>query len=112
MKTGSSTFRWPDCPVYWSRDPSGVEHLTTEQAIQLGFPSIRLSAEVSGLYWDASVYAGLRQFHQGKGFDPDSQDVARHLGYLLFKLSAEVDPPFADSEPTQSPAFFMLFLTK
>jgi hypothetical protein len=50
----------------------------------MGFPSIQLSAEVIGKCWDANVYAGLRQFHQGKGFDPDGQHVARHLGDPLF----------------------------
>jgi hypothetical protein len=102
FQTGPSSFRWPDFPAYWSRDPSGLEHFTTEVATRLGFPSIQLSMELWGRYWDTSVYAGLRQFHQGKGFDPDSQDVARHLGYPLFQLSAEVDPPFAHSEPTKS----------
>ncbi|KAJ7810728.1 hypothetical protein B0H13DRAFT_1927172 [Mycena leptocephala] len=41
----------------------------------------------------ASVYAGLRQFHQGKGFDPDSLDLARRLGLPHYVLSAEMDPP-------------------
>ncbi|KAJ7736613.1 hypothetical protein B0H14DRAFT_3612122 [Mycena olivaceomarginata] len=45
--------------------------------------------------WDASVYASLRQFHQAKGFNPDNQNVARHLRAPLFQLSSEVDPPFA-----------------
>ncbi|KAJ7755486.1 hypothetical protein B0H16DRAFT_715739 [Mycena metata] len=39
--------------------------------------------------WDASVYAGLRKFHRAKGFDPDSQDVARHLGYPLYQVSPQ-----------------------
>jgi hypothetical protein len=73
-----------------------------EEVTRLGFPSIQLSMELWGRYWDASVYAGLRQFHQAKEFDPDSQDVARKLGYPLFQLSTEVDPPFSHSEPTQS----------
>ncbi|KAJ7486380.1 hypothetical protein B0H11DRAFT_2015954 [Mycena galericulata] len=47
-------------------------------------------------WWDASVvYAGLRKFHTGKGFDPDSQDVARHLEQPLYKLSPDEDAPFA-----------------
>ncbi|KAF7353337.1 hypothetical protein MSAN_01521900 [Mycena sanguinolenta] len=44
--------------------------------------------------WDNSVYEGLRRFHQGKGFDPDSQDLARHLGYPLFELSSDKSAPF------------------
>ncbi|KAJ7024199.1 hypothetical protein C8F04DRAFT_922513, partial [Mycena alexandri] len=74
FQTGSSSFKWPDCPAYWSLDPSGLDHLSTEEAARLGFPSFQLTTEIEGASWDTSVYAGLRQFHQAKGFDPDSQD--------------------------------------
>jgi hypothetical protein len=66
-----------------------------EDATALGFPSISLSTNVYGRSWDASVYAGLRQFHQAKGFDPDSQDVARHLHHPLWQLASDMDAPFA-----------------
>jgi hypothetical protein len=55
---------------------------------------------IYGKCWDASFYAGLRQFHQAKGFDPNSQDVARHLGHSLYQLAAEVDAPFAHGTST------------
>jgi len=87
--------RWPDYPAYWSLDPLGVEGLSTDEATRLGFPTIHLITEVERYSWDASVYAGLRQFHQAKGFGPDSQDVVRHLGHTLFQLSNEMDPLFA-----------------
>jgi hypothetical protein len=54
---------------------------------------------VRGLSWDETVYTGLCAFHKGKGFDPDSQDVARHLGYPLYRLSSELESPFAHGEP-------------
>jgi hypothetical protein len=66
-----------------------------EDATALGFPSISPSTGIHGEFWDASVYAGLHQFHQAKGFDPDSQDVARHLGHALYQLAREMDIPFA-----------------
>ncbi|KAJ6462861.1 hypothetical protein C8R45DRAFT_1177636, partial [Mycena sanguinolenta] len=75
-----SAFRWPACPAYWSLDPSGVDRLGAEDATQLGFPPFELTTEAAGWSWDPSVYEGLRQFHEAKGFDPYSQDVARHLG--------------------------------
>jgi hypothetical protein len=54
----------------------------------------------------ADVYAGLRQFHRAKGFDPDSQDVACHLGYPIYQLhrAGPVDPLFAHgkSSPNDS----------
>ncbi|KAJ7168969.1 hypothetical protein C8R46DRAFT_1092955 [Mycena filopes] len=95
FKTGPLTFKWPDCPAYWSLDPSGIDRLSTEEATRLGFPSMELRTEVEGRSWNASVYAGLRQFHEAKGFDPDSQDVARHLGYPLYRVSGAMDLPFA-----------------
>ncbi|KAJ7168934.1 hypothetical protein C8R46DRAFT_995492 [Mycena filopes] len=95
FKTGPSTFKWPDCPAYWSLDPSGVDRLSTEDATRLGFPSMKLRTEIGGITWDASVYAGLRQFHEAKGFDPDSQDLARHLGHPLYRVSGAIDLPFA-----------------
>ncbi|KAJ7917064.1 hypothetical protein B0H13DRAFT_1524924, partial [Mycena leptocephala] len=71
---------------YWSLDPLGAERLSPGEATELGFPSIELDTAIFADSWDASVYAALRQFHRAKGFDPDSQDVARHLGYPLYQL--------------------------
>jgi hypothetical protein len=95
LQIGPSSFRLPDCPAYWSLDPSGAERLSTEEAAELGFPSIELTTTIWSRSWDTNVYAALRQFHQGKGFDPDSQDVARHLGYPLYQLPSAVDALFA-----------------
>ncbi|KAJ7640238.1 hypothetical protein B0H17DRAFT_477043, partial [Mycena rosella] len=90
-----SRFRLPECPAYWSLDPTGDERLSMEEAEQLGFPRFNIEIEVWGSSWDKHVYTGLRQFHQGKGFDPDSQEVALELRYPLFEISAEPDGPFA-----------------
>ncbi|KAJ7501856.1 hypothetical protein B0H11DRAFT_2275054 [Mycena galericulata] len=61
----------------------------------LGFPSIELETYVVRRCWNATVYAGLRKFHEGKGFDPDSQDIALHLGHPLYQLLHEREVPFA-----------------
>ncbi|KAJ6561654.1 hypothetical protein B0H19DRAFT_1259317 [Mycena capillaripes] len=95
FQRGATSVRWPECPAYWSHDPSGIERLSTEEATRLGFPSMQFEMDVYGYSYDASVYAGLRQFHEAKGFDPDSQDVARHLGELLYGLPGEVAAPVA-----------------
>ncbi|KAJ6462830.1 hypothetical protein C8R45DRAFT_793063, partial [Mycena sanguinolenta] len=76
---------------YWSLDPSGIDCLSLDDATRLGFPSFELTATAYGCYWDSSVYEGLCQFHQAKGFDPYSQDVARHLGLPLYLVATEVD---------------------
>ncbi|KAJ7806176.1 hypothetical protein B0H13DRAFT_2387254 [Mycena leptocephala] len=41
--------------------------------------------------WDASVYDGICQFHEAKGFDPYSQEVAIELGDPLVHLSCDRD---------------------
>ncbi|KAJ7455196.1 hypothetical protein FB451DRAFT_1143981 [Mycena latifolia] len=93
-----SYLRHPECAAYWSLDPSGVERLGMEEAEQLGFPAFEFEMKALADSWDESVYNGIRQFHQGKGFDPDSQDVALELGCQLYQLSADADGPFAHGE--------------
>jgi hypothetical protein len=110
LRTASSSFKWPECPAYWSLDPLGVERLSTAEATSLRFPSIQLTIDVGGYSWDASVYAGLRQFHQAKGFDADSQDVARHIGDPLYQLAGEVDAPFAHGKSTTPKRIVLLRL--
>ncbi|KAJ6462945.1 hypothetical protein C8R45DRAFT_878558, partial [Mycena sanguinolenta] len=87
FQSGPSSFKWPNCPAYWSLNQSGAEPLALEEANSLGFPSLRLSTRIVGRSWDASVYDGLRRFHKAKGFDPDSQDVAWHLRHKLYQVS-------------------------
>ncbi|KAF7337141.1 hypothetical protein MVEN_02152100 [Mycena venus] len=95
FQIGPSSFTWPVSPAYWSLDSLGINRLSTEEAARLGFPAIQLNTQIRRNNWDDSIYIGLRQFHQGKGFNPNSQDVARHLGYPLYQLSNEIEVPFA-----------------
>ncbi|KAF7340608.1 hypothetical protein MSAN_02132400 [Mycena sanguinolenta] len=95
FRTSSSSLRWPACAAYWSLDPFGIARLGPKDATRLGFPPFELLTRVEGYSWDASVYEGLRQFHQAKGFDPYSQDVARNLGHSLCQLSPQVGALFA-----------------
>jgi hypothetical protein len=99
FKTSPSSFHWPDCPAYWSLDPSGTDRLSVEEAIWAGFPAFRLTTTLLGHSWDTGVYEGLRKFHQVKGFDSNSLDLARHLQYPLYELSAEADSTFAHGKP-------------
>ncbi|KAJ7828052.1 hypothetical protein B0H14DRAFT_2452446 [Mycena olivaceomarginata] len=98
FRVGPDLFRWPDCPAYWSLDPSGAARLSTEDAKNLGFPIIHIETILHGRSWDSSVYDGLRQFHRGKGFDPDSREAAIHCGYPLYELSSEPVGPFPCAE--------------
>jgi len=95
FQTGQDSFQWPECPAYWSLDPSGAAPLSTEDAKILGFPIFHMETIIHGHFWINSVYDGLRQFQRGKGFDPESQELAIHLGYPLYELSSEELGPFA-----------------
>jgi hypothetical protein len=88
-------FRLPDWPAYWSLDPSGVDRLGDEVAEDLGFPAIQLQMWVGGKSWDTNVYDGIRQFHEAKGFDPYSQEVAIELGWPLLQVSCDRETLFA-----------------
>jgi hypothetical protein len=86
-----SKFRIPACPAYSSLDPSGAQPLGSEEAGRLGFPSFTVHMSVLTTSWDDLVYAGIREYHQAKGFDPYSQDVARDLGYPLYEICGKSD---------------------
>ncbi|KAJ7711201.1 hypothetical protein B0H16DRAFT_1437919 [Mycena metata] len=97
LRSGSCSFRWPDCAAYWSRDPFRAVRLSPEEAEEAGFPPITLELRGWGDSWDSIDYAALWQFHQAKGFAPDSQEIARYLGHPLYQLCDEVgvETPFA-----------------
>ncbi|KAJ7079675.1 hypothetical protein C8R44DRAFT_992577 [Mycena epipterygia] len=98
------TGRWliyTKCPAYWSLDHSGNKRLSPE-ASSLGFPSLEFEIHVWSKSWDESVYAALSRFHTGKGFDPDSQGLARHLGHPLYELSPSVNADSARIEEISS----------
>jgi hypothetical protein len=82
-------FQIPAQPAYWSLDPSGVNRLSREVAEELGFPALQVEIYAFVKSWDASVYDGIRKFHEAKGFDPYAQEVAIELGCPLFRLSCD-----------------------
>jgi hypothetical protein len=87
FKITPASFRWPECPAYWSRDPNGVERLTVDEATRLGFPPLEFKSRIVGASWDSNVYAGLRQFQEEEGFDPDTQEYAiQWADGLLFEV--------------------------
>ncbi|KAK6980626.1 hypothetical protein R3P38DRAFT_3117407, partial [Favolaschia claudopus] len=95
FRLGPSSFGWPECPAFWSLNPSGSPRLDLDEAARLGLPDLAFSTEIYGCSWDDNVYAGLREFHKAKGFDPYSQQVAIELGEPLYQLCSEVAEPFA-----------------
>ncbi|KAJ7854239.1 hypothetical protein B0H13DRAFT_2081341 [Mycena leptocephala] len=87
-----------ECPAYWSLDPSGSQRLSPEEVSRLRFPSLKLEMKVHLLSWPESVYEGLSRFHAARGFDPNGQDLARHLGQPLYEISASSRIATASSE--------------
>ncbi|KAJ7816255.1 hypothetical protein B0H13DRAFT_1663513, partial [Mycena leptocephala] len=102
FQVGTSSFRWPDCPAFWSLDPAGIERLSLEDAKILGFPVIHAETVIHGVCWDDAVYTGLRRFQRAKGFNQDAQDLAKDLGYPLYELSNRLDGPFVYGEYTRT----------
>ncbi|KAJ7635111.1 hypothetical protein FB45DRAFT_790696, partial [Roridomyces roridus] len=76
-----ASLRWPEYPWFWSFDVTGADRLSASDALQLGFPSLQMETRVDTAVWNADVYKGLYKFQVAKGFDPGSQDLARHLGH-------------------------------
>ncbi|KAJ6456957.1 hypothetical protein C8R45DRAFT_1033944 [Mycena sanguinolenta] len=76
FQIATASFRWPEYPAYWSRDPNGVERLSMDEATRLGFPPLEFKSRILGFSWDSNVYAGLRQFQEEEGFDPDTPEYA------------------------------------
>jgi hypothetical protein len=58
--------------------------------------------EVIGDSWNNSVYDGIRQFYEGKGFDPYSQEVAIELGYPPLQVSCNRETLLTHSKPGTS----------
>ncbi|KAJ7620238.1 hypothetical protein FB45DRAFT_871277 [Roridomyces roridus] len=87
LNIGTASVGWPlhdHSPWFWSLDTTGGNRLSAEDAALVGFPGIELSSQAWLASWDATIYEGLGDFHRAKGFNPDSQDVARELGYSLY----------------------------
>ncbi|KAJ6565350.1 hypothetical protein B0H10DRAFT_1740883, partial [Mycena sp. CBHHK59/15] len=88
LRGDGTQFVFPDIPAYWSLDPLGAQRLglSVDDAKNLGFPALQLEMSVKGFSWPEATYLALRHFHQAKGYDPDSQEIARHLGDPLYQL--------------------------
>ncbi|KAK7001918.1 hypothetical protein R3P38DRAFT_3367891 [Favolaschia claudopus] len=78
---------------YWSFDPSGKDRLSPNEALNLGLPQASLEILVSQIYVDEALFKDLHTFHTMKGFNADSQEIAKHLGLPLFYFGDEGDPP-------------------
>ncbi|KAJ7431351.1 hypothetical protein B0H11DRAFT_2298404 [Mycena galericulata] len=100
---GSGRFKLSQHQAFWSLHSSGTPELSAAEATELGFPPPLLEMHVDVRLWEEGrVYTALRQFHKAKGFDPEGQGIARHLGYPMYRLAQPAVIPFELEAPTQS----------
>ncbi|KAJ7095653.1 hypothetical protein C8R44DRAFT_813575 [Mycena epipterygia] len=103
LRTENGTWiTFSEHPAYWSLDSLGNQRLTQQEAANLGFPSLQLEVAVHGRSWHESVYAVLNRFHVGKGFNPNSPDIARHLEQPIYELSRRPHVDIAQVEELSS----------
>ncbi|KAJ6577905.1 hypothetical protein B0H19DRAFT_930793, partial [Mycena capillaripes] len=102
LQDSLASFQTPNCPAYWSLDPSGVERLSREEGKNHGFPELKFNMKLWVRSWDDKVYTGIRQFHEAKGFDPYGEEFVQGLEYSLYQVANEQETPFAHSKRTRS----------
>lgn len=71
----------PNPHMYWSFDPLGRQIYTDSRHL----PMIKCTILAEGQSLQPYPYEALRKFHELKGFDPDTQDIAQYLGLPLFE---------------------------
>ncbi|KAJ7050655.1 hypothetical protein C8F01DRAFT_1067498 [Mycena amicta] len=84
MRSSEGRFVHPNMAAFWSLDPSGRTRLSHWNATMFGLPTLSFKMKVWARSWTEGMYSALREFHAGKGFDPDSQDIAKELGVPLY----------------------------
>ncbi|KAK7039968.1 hypothetical protein R3P38DRAFT_3181791 [Favolaschia claudopus] len=83
---------FPKAEPYWSFNPSGTDHLSNNQTSAPAIPQTCLEILVDQISIDEAVLEDIHKFNTRKGFDADSQEVAKHLELPLYCLGAEGDP--------------------
>ncbi|KAJ7757339.1 hypothetical protein DFH07DRAFT_772821 [Mycena maculata] len=66
-------------PYFWASGPAGTKLLAPDECDNLGLPRLKLSFQSWGTFWEPYHYSAIQEFHQAKGFDPESLDVTRLL---------------------------------
>ncbi|KAK7001948.1 hypothetical protein R3P38DRAFT_3367905 [Favolaschia claudopus] len=77
---------------YWSFDPCGNDRLSANEALNLGLPQARIDISVTHYFVDDAFLKDVHAFHARKGFDPDRQEIAEHLGLALYCFADSEDP--------------------
>ncbi|KAK7001908.1 hypothetical protein R3P38DRAFT_1775448 [Favolaschia claudopus] len=92
LTSDRTRIQYPSLTPFWSRDPGGGERLSEEEAVYLGLPTIEIEIEVKHALLCDGVHEALCEFYQGKGFDPDSAQIAKQLNLPMMHFPDEADP--------------------
>ncbi|KAL0568463.1 hypothetical protein V5O48_013519 [Marasmius crinis-equi] len=91
--------------TFWSFDPDGQNPITTDLCHHLGLP-ISLELRCGTYCWRTETYKALQTYQIARGFDPNTNEFARHNRYCIYKI---VEQPFSSrfeeiesSEPTKT----------
>ncbi|KAF8174607.1 hypothetical protein K438DRAFT_1848563 [Mycena galopus ATCC 62051] len=93
---GCPTVGIPATAYYWSFTPDGSEPLSGEILEDISAPQVLLQAGLVGRSWTERDYQLVRELCLEKGFNPESPDLANHLGYPLAKMHPEPLPLHAN----------------
>ncbi|KAK7026378.1 hypothetical protein R3P38DRAFT_3530643 [Favolaschia claudopus] len=102
LSADSTRYGFPREEPYLSFDPRGKDRLSANEALNLGLPQARIDISVAHHFVDDAFLKDLRTFHAREGFDPDSQEIAEHLGLALYCFADSEDPsplPISWPEP-------------
>ncbi|KAK6966783.1 hypothetical protein R3P38DRAFT_3152337 [Favolaschia claudopus] len=91
-RADSTRYGFPREEPYWSFDPRGNDRLSANEALNLGLPQARIDISVTHYFVDDAFLKDVHTFHARKGFDPDSQEIAEHLGLALYCFADSEDP--------------------
>ncbi|KAL0573139.1 hypothetical protein V5O48_008827 [Marasmius crinis-equi] len=77
--------------IFWSFDPNGQNPITSDLCDYLGLP-ITLSLECYMYYSTTETYKLLQTYQLARGFDPDTNEFARHNQYRIYEITKQPLP--------------------
>ncbi|KAJ8079967.1 hypothetical protein PM082_016793 [Marasmius tenuissimus] len=76
---------------YYSYDSAGGSVITEGERISLRLPSFTSEFCVEYVYWDTEAYDFMEKWERAKGFDYNTMDYAKSLGFPIFDVTIPQD---------------------
>lgn len=95
-KDGTTTLTVPE--IYWSSDPNGRARWSAEElgryldAWDLKPSDLTIEPGMTLSFWTPSHLSALHQMHKSCGFDPDSDEMAKAMGFPILELNPDYTP--------------------